>query len=69
MIMKIEIVTTAKTVENVNFILGQAIDALMQNGAMAKKNGTNCKRCGKSGTIQAKTCEITIETINRLLNN
>lgn len=41
--MKLEILTTAKTVENVNYILGQAIDALMQNGALAKKMGLTAK--------------------------
>lgn len=41
--MKIEILTTTKTVENVNYILGQAIDALMQNGEIAKKMGLTAK--------------------------
>ena len=41
--MKIEVLTTAKTVETVNYILGQAIDELMQRPQIAKQMDLSAK--------------------------
>ena len=41
--MKLTILTSPKTVEAVNCILGQAIDSLMENGRIAKNLGLTAK--------------------------
>jgi len=41
--MKLTILTSPKTVEAVNCILGQAIESLMENGKIAKSMGLTAK--------------------------